>query len=66
LLLNKNGQFLELYKNKIDLDVVGEAEMKTKALLKFHISSKEEEEIDSDLEELMKLYKLDEENMGDE
>ena len=61
VLIYKNAAFLERYSGKIDDDILEDAEKKTKELLKMHVSSKKEDEIESETENLMELYKLDDE-----
>ena len=64
VLIYKNADFLARYSGKVVKEVMVDAEQRTKELLKQHIASQTDDEIESEAEELMDLYKLDAEDKG--
>jgi hAT family C-terminal dimerisation region len=58
VLTYKNEGFLERYSGKLGDDTLQDAEKRTKDLLKLHVGSKKEEEIESETEDMMDLYNL--------
>jgi hAT family C-terminal dimerisation region len=58
VLLYKNEVFLNRYYDAIDPKLLEEAEKKTKELLKKHIGSQKESEIEEDIEHLMDMYNI--------
>ena len=62
VLIYKNADFLAWYSGKVVKEVMVDAEQRTKELLKQHIASQTDDEIESEAEELMDLYKLDAED----
>ena len=59
VLCYKNHEFMRRYEGTLKDKWMEEAEAKTKALLKNHISSKKEEDIDSDMDDLMDAYNIE-------
>ena len=59
VLIYKNADFLARYSGKVVKEVMVDAEQRTKEFLKQHIASQTDDEIESEAEELMDLYKLD-------
>ena len=58
VLCYKNHEFMQRYKGTLDVELLENAEAKTKALLEKHISSKEAEDLDSDMEDMLVSYNL--------
>jgi hAT family C-terminal dimerisation region len=58
VLIYKNEDFLERYSDKMDPKNLEDAEKKTRELLKKHIGSKKEEEIETETEQLMDVYDI--------
>jgi len=54
-----NHDFLQRFKGRFEKEQLILAGKKTKALLELHIESKKEEEIDSDMEDLMTAYDIE-------
>lgn len=59
VLCYKNQDFLQRFKGRFEKEQLILAEKKTKALLELHIESKKEEEIDSDIDDLMVAYNIE-------
>ena len=59
VLCYKNHDFLERFKGRLEKEQLEVAEKKTKALLEQHIKSKKEDEIDSDIDDLMSAYNIE-------
>jgi hypothetical protein len=58
VLIYKNENFLERYSGKMNPKHLENAEKKTRELLKKHIGSKKEDEIEKETEQLMELYDI--------
>ena len=66
VLCYKNHDFLQRFKGRFEKEQLIVVENKTKALLEQHIGSKKEEEIDSDMDDLMIAYNIEDVRGEDE